>query len=218
MVMPLEDKYSTTRNELLDQLSYAIGGRVAEELVFHDPTTGASNDIEHATATARKMVTEFGMSEKIGAVRVGQANNEVFLGRDMGHTRDYSEQVAAVVDTEVRRLVDFAHDEAWEILNDYREVLDALVEELLERETLNQAELAEVFAAITKRPPREVWLSSPDRPVSALPPVRTPREKAAGNGQAEVPQDEAAAARPEHPAGPVGEVPPGGGVDPGRLG
>jgi cell division protease FtsH len=218
MVMPAEDKYSTTRNELMDQLAYAMGGRVAEEVVFHDPTTGASNDIEKATAVARKMVTEFGMSEKIGAVRVGQANNEVFLGRDMGHTRDYSEQVAAVVDTEVRRLVDFAHDEAWEILNDYREVLDALVEELLERETLNQAELAEVFAPITKRPPREVWLSSPDRPVSALPPVRTPREKAAGNGRAEVPQDEAAGARPEHPAGPVGEVPPGGGVDPGRLG
>jgi cell division protease FtsH len=218
MVMPAEDKYSTTRNELMDQLAYAMGGRVAEEVVFHDPTTGASNDIEKATAVARKMVTEFGMSEKIGAVRVGQANNEVFLGRDMGHTRDYSEQVAAVVDTEVRRLVDFAHDEAWEILNDYREVLDALVEELLERETLNQAELAEVFAPIAKRPPREVWLSSPDRPVSALPPVRTPREKAAGNGHAEVPQDEAAAARPEHPAGPVGEVPPGGGVDPGRLG
>jgi cell division protease FtsH len=218
MVMPAEDKYSTTRNELMDQLAYAMGGRVAEEVVFHDPTTGASNDIEKATAVARKMVTEFGMSEKIGAVRVGQANNEVFLGRDMGHTRDYSEQVAAVVDTEVRRLVDYAHDEAWEILNDYRVVLDALVEELLERETLNQAELAEIFAPITKRPPREVWLSSPDRPVSQLPPVRTPREKAAGNGHAEIPQDEAAAARPEHPAGPVGEVPPGGGVDPGRLG
>ena len=218
MVMPTEDRYSTTRNELMDQLAYAMGGRVAEEVVFHDPTTGASNDIEKATAVARKMVTEFGMSEKIGAVRVGQAGGEVFLGRDMGHIRDYSEQVAAVVDEEVRRLVDFAHDEAWDILNEYREVLDALVSELLERETLNQAELAEVFVPITKRPPRDVWLSSPDRPVSALPPVRTPREKAAGNGQPEVPQDEAAAAKPDHPAGPVGEVPPSSVVDPGRLG
>jgi cell division protease FtsH len=218
MVMPTEDKYSTTRNELLDQLAYAMGGRVAEELVFHDPTTGASNDIEKATAVARKMVTEFGMSERIGAVRVGQANNEVFLGRDMGHVRDYSEQVAAVVDTEVRRLVDFAHDEAWEILNEYREVLDALVTELLERETLNQAELAEVFAPVTKREPRDVWLSSPDRPVSELPPVRTPTERADGNGAPEVPQDEAAAARPEHPADAVGDAPKGGGSDPGRLG
>ena len=220
MVMPSEDKYSTTRNELLDQLAYAMGGRVAEEVVFHDPTTGASNDIEKATAVARKMVTQYGMSEKVGAVRVGQADGEVFLGRDMGHTRDYSEEVAAAVDGEVRRLVDFAHDEAWEIVNEYRDVLDSLVTELLERETLNQAQLAEIFAPIVKREPREVWLSSPDRPVSDLPPVRTPRELAAGNGapSAETPQDEAAAAKPEHPAGPVGEVPPSGRVDPGRLG
>ncbi len=235
MVMPSEDKYSTTRNELLDQLAYAMGGRVAEEVVFHDPTTGASNDIEKATAVARKMVTQYGMSERVGAVRVGQGDGEVFLGRDMGHTRDYSEEVAAVVDGEVRRLVDFAHDEAWEILNTYREVLDTLVVELLERETLNQAQLAEVFAPVVKREPREVWLSSPDRPVSDQPPVRTPKELRDGNGSAgssaagaasgasddlpdEVPQDEAAGARPEHPAGPVGEVPPGGPVDPGRLG
>src|SRR5450756_3118851 len=93
------------------------------------------------------MVTEFGMSEKIGAVRVGQAGGEVFLGRDMGHIRDYSEQVAGVVDEEVRRLVDFAHDEAWDILNEYREVLDALVSELLERETLNQAELCLLYTS-----------------------------------------------------------------------
>jgi len=235
MVMPTEDKYSTTRNELLDQLAYAMGGRVAEEVVFHDPTTGASNDIEKATAVARKMVTQYGMSERVGAVRVGQGDGEVFLGRDMGHTRDYSEEMAAVVDGEVRRLVDFAHDEAWEIVTTYREVLDALVTELLERETLNQAQLAEIFAPIVKREPREVWLSSPDRPVSDLPPVRTPKELRDGNGSAtpgakargrngtsgvpdEVPQDEAAGARPEHPAGPVGEVPPGGPVDPGRLG
>ena len=220
MVMPSEDKYSTTRNELLDQLAYAMGGRVAEEVVFHDPTTGASNDIEKATAVARKMVTQYGMSEKVGAVRVGQSDGEVFLGRDMGHTRDYSEEVAAAVDGEVRRLVDFAHDEAWEIVNEYRDVLDSLVTELLERETLNQAQLAEIFAPIVKRDPREVWLSSPDRPVSDLPPVRTPRELAAGNGapSAETPQDEAAAAKPEHPAGPVGELPPSGRVDPGRLG
>ena len=211
MVMPTEDRYSVTRNELLDQLAYAMGGRVAEELVFHDPTTGASNDIEKATSVARKMVTEYGMSEKIGAVRIGQAGGEVFLGRDMAHQREFSEEVAAVVDTEVRRLVDYAHDEAWDILTTYREVLDALVVELLEKESLNQAELAEIFAPITKRPPREVWLSSPDRPVSEVPPVQTSAERAADNGSP-VPQDEAAAASPEHPAGPIGQVPPGGTV------
>ncbi|MCB2177609.1 MAG: ATP-dependent zinc metalloprotease FtsH [Actinomycetales bacterium] len=209
MVMPTEDKYSVTRNELLDQLAYSMGGRVAEEIVFHDPTTGAANDIEKATTTARKMVTQFGMSDRIGAVHLGQESGEVFLGRDVGHQRDYSEDVAGAVDVEVRRLIDAAHDEAYEILNQYRAVLDDLVVQLLERETLNQAELAEVFGPVTKREPREVWLSSPERRVSDLPPVQTAAEKARGNGHA-VPQDEAAAARPEHPAAPVGEVPPEG--------
>ncbi|MBX9245913.1 ATP-dependent zinc metalloprotease FtsH [Actinotalea ferrariae] len=212
MVMPAEDKYSTTRNELLDQLAYAMGGRVAEEIVFHDPTTGASNDIEKATAIARKMVTQYGMSEKIGAVKLGQDSGEVFLGRDMGHGKEYSESVASVVDVEVRRLMDFAHDEAYEVLNTYREVLDTLVVELLERETLNQAELAAIFQPITKREPRDVWLSGPDRTPSDIPPVQTAREKAGSNGHPVIPQDEAAAARPEHPASPVGEVPPGGTV------
>jgi cell division protease FtsH len=178
MVMPLEDKYSTTRNELLDQLAYAMGGRVAEELVFHDPTTGASNDIEKATATARKMVTQYGMSEVIGAIKLGQDSGEVFMGRDLGHGRDYSETVAAQVDVEVRRLVDAAHDEAWEILVRYRDVLDELVLELLDRETLNQAELAVVFEKVVKRPARDVWLSSDDRAVSERPPVLTPDERA----------------------------------------
>ena len=125
--MPTDDKYSTTRNEILDQLAYALGGRVAEELVFHDPTTGASNDIEKATGLARRMVTQFGMSERIGAIKLGQSQGEVFLGRDMGHQRDYSEEVAGIVDEEVRRFIENAHDEAWEILVENRAVLDRLV-------------------------------------------------------------------------------------------
>ena len=194
MVMPMEDKYSTTRNELLDQLAYAMGGRVAEEIVFHDPTTGASNDIEKATATARKMVTEYGMSEKVGAIKLGSGSGEPFLGRDMGHQRDYSEAVAGTVDHEVRKLVEAAHDEAWEVLTQYRDVLDDLVLRLLEKETLNQAELAEVFAPVVKREPRDVWLSSEQRTVHTRGPIMTDAERAAanGNGQAVVPQDEAA--------------------------
>src|SRR5690625_5256787 len=176
MVMPTEDKYSTTRNELLDQLAYAIGGRVAEEIVFHDPTTGASSDIEKATSLARKMVMEYGMSERVGAIKLGQAGGEVFLGRDMGHERDYSESVAGIIDEEVRRLVEAAHDEAWEVLNEYREVLDNLVLELLEKETLNQNQLAEVFAPVEKRPLRPVWLSSQERAVSDIPPVAMPEK------------------------------------------
>lgn len=180
MVMPSEDKYSTTRNELLDQLAYAMGGRVAEELVFHDPTTGASNDIEKATAIARKMVTQYGMSDKVGAVKLGISDSEPFLGRDMGHQRDYSEDMAGIIDDEVRLLLDRAHDEAWEILTEYREVLDALVVALLEQETLNEKELAEVFAPVRKRDPRPVWHSSPNRPVSAIPPVTSPAQASSG--------------------------------------
>jgi cell division protease FtsH len=216
MVMPLEDKYSTTRNELLDQLAYAMGGRVAEELVFHDPTTGASNDIEKATEVARKMVTQFGMSEKIGAIKLGQDSGEVFMGRDMGHGREYSETVAATVDVEVRRLIEAAHDEAWSILVDYRDVLDDLVLELLEHETLNQAELAVIFTPITKRPARDVWLSSEERAVSERPPVLTPGERARLNGGGMIPQDQAAAARDEHPAAVLVEVPPYQTPDPGQ--
>ena len=179
MVMPTDDKYSTTRNEILDQLSYAMGGRVAEEVVFHDPTTGASNDIEKATGMARKMVTEFGMSERVGAIKLGQSQGEVFLGRDMGHQRDYSEEVAGVVDEEVRKLIDAAHDEAWHVINDNRDILDKLVLDLLEHETLNAKELAAIFAPIRKRPLRPTWLSSETRFLSDQPPVLTPAEKAA---------------------------------------
>src|SRR5690625_262578 len=199
MVMPTEDKYSTTRNELLDQLAYAMGGRVAEEIVFHDPTTGAANDIEKATATARRMVKEFGMSERVGAIKLGTASNEVFLGRDMGSEREYSEDVAGRVDAEVRRLIESAHDEAWEILTEYRHVLDELALALLERETLNEAELAEVFQGVEKREPRPVWLSSQQRAISDKPPVQTPREVSAGE-EAMLPSDQAAAAGDEHPA------------------
>ncbi len=209
MVMPVEDKYSVTRNELLDQLAYAMGGRVAEELVFHDPTTGAGNDIEKATATARRMVTQFGMSSRLGAIRLGQADGEVFLGRDVGHQRDYSEDVAGSIDLEVRALIEKAHDEAWEILVEYRDVLDHLVLELLEKETLNTEQLAEIFKPIVKRAPRQVWLSSDQRAVSDRPPVLTPAEKAASNGHAVVPEDEAAAANPERPPVEAVEVPPG---------
>ncbi|MBW8871681.1 MAG: ATP-dependent zinc metalloprotease FtsH, partial [Leifsonia sp.] len=152
MVLPLEDKYSITRNELLDQLAYAMGGRVAEEIVFHDPTTGASNDIEKATSIARKMVTEYGMSADIGSVKLGQANGEMFLGRDMGHQRDYSERIAERVDAEVRGLIEKAHDEAWEVLNENRAILDRLAASLLEHETLDHNQIAEIFADVKKLP------------------------------------------------------------------
>ena len=177
MVMPLGDKYSITRNELLDQLTYAMGGRVAEELVFHDPTTGASNDIDKATSIARRMVTEYGMSATVGAVKLGQSSGEVFLGRDMGHQRDYSESVAQMVDVQVRNLIDHAHTEAWKVLNQNRAILDRLATELLEKETLDHKQLAVIFEKVKKLPERPQWLSSKARPVSAAGPVAMPAKK-----------------------------------------
>ncbi|MBC7723882.1 MAG: ATP-dependent zinc metalloprotease FtsH, partial [Burkholderiaceae bacterium] len=176
MVMPVEDRYSVTRNELLDQLAYAMGGRVAEEIVFHDPTTGASNDIEKATSTARKMVTEFGMSSSIGSVKLGAGTSEMFLGRDMGGSRDYSERLSEQVDAEVRALIENAHDEAWQVLNENRDILDALALELLEKETLDQTQLKEIFAEVRKLPVRPQWLSSNKRPVSDRPPILMPEK------------------------------------------
>ncbi|NQX12642.1 ATP-dependent metallopeptidase FtsH/Yme1/Tma family protein [Microbacteriaceae bacterium VKM Ac-2855] len=178
MVLPLEDKYSTTRNELLDQLTYAMGGRVAEEIVFHDPTTGASNDIEKATSIARKMVTDYGMSSNVGAVKLGQSSGEMFLGRDMGHQRDYSEQIAEQVDAETRQLIEQAHDEAWQVINANRDILDRLAAELLEKETLDHDQLAEIFKEVRRIDERPQWLSSDKRPLSDLPPIAVPVAKA----------------------------------------
>jgi len=182
MVLPDEDKYSTTRNELLDQLAYALGGRAAEELVFHDPTTGAGNDIEKATKLARAMVTQYGMTERLGTIKLGQDSGEVFLGRDMGHQRDYSEEVAAIVDEEVKKLIETAHDEAWEVLVENREILDRLVLELLEKETLDKAQIADIFRDVRMRPARPAWTGSTRRVPSDRPPVKTPKELELANG------------------------------------
>ncbi|KTR49975.1 ATP-dependent zinc metalloprotease FtsH [Curtobacterium oceanosedimentum] len=180
MVLPLEDKYSVTRNELLDQLTYAMGGRVAEEIVFHDPTTGASNDIEKATSTARKMVTEYGMSRAVGSVKLGSGSSEPFVGREMGggSGRDYSENIAETVDAETRALLEAAHDEAYQVLNDNRDILDRLAGELLEKETLDAPELVEIFKDVRKLPERPQWLSSDRRPVSNLPAIEFPGKAA----------------------------------------
>jgi cell division protease FtsH len=185
MVLPLEDKYSITRNELLDQLAYAMGGRVAEEIVFHDPTTGASNDIEKATSIARKMVTEYGMSTRVGSVKLGAAQGEPFLGRDMGYTRDYSDSIAETIDAEVRAFIEQAHDEAWQVLNKNRDILDRLATELLEKETLDHTQLAEIFAEVEKLPERPQWLSSDSRPLSDRPPVKVPAKLPVDEGLVE---------------------------------
>ena len=174
MVLPDDDKYSTTRNQLLDQLAYSLGGRAAEELIFHDPSTGASNDIEKATALARAMVTQYGMTEAIGAIKLGSDASEPFMGRDYGHQRDYSESVAAKVDAEMRKLIENAHQEAFDILVENRATLDAMVLELLEKETLNKEEIAAIFAKVNSWPRRPAWTGSSTRIPSQQPPVAVP--------------------------------------------
>jgi cell division protease FtsH len=185
LVLPTEDKYTQTRAELIDTLAYALGGRAAEELVYHEPTTGAGNDIEKATAIARAMITEYGMSAKLGAVKYGQNDGEPFLGRTMGHQRDYSESVSSEIDSEVRGLIELAHDEAWEILVEYRDVLDNLVLELIEKETITQADMARICARVIKRPPIAPFHTFGKRKASDQPPVMTPNEIEALKNQAE---------------------------------
>jgi cell division protease FtsH len=174
MVLPDEDKYSTTRNQLLDQLAYSLGGRAAEELIFHDPSTGASNDIEKATELARAMVTQYGMTEAIGAIKLGGGASEPFLGRDYRHQRDYSENIAGIVDREIRRLIENAHQEAFDILVANRKILDEMVIELLEKETLNKDEIAAIFKKVKLVTKRPAWTGSATRIPSEQPPVDVP--------------------------------------------
>lgn len=173
MVLPLEDRYSISRNQLLDQIAYAMGGRVAEEIVFHDPTTGASNDFEKATNIARDMVIKYGFSAKLGATSFGNSG-EVFIGRDMAQAREYSEATAQQIDAEVRLILDAAHDEAYKALMTNRKVLDAMAKELMERETLQAEDIAKLFKQVKKLPKRALWLSKKTRPVSKQGPIAIP--------------------------------------------
>ncbi|GAB3967606.1 ATP-dependent zinc metalloprotease FtsH [Plantactinospora veratri] len=185
LVLPTEDKYTQTRAEMIDTLAYALGGRAAEELVFHEPTTGAADDIVKASALARAMITQYGMSSKLGAIKYGTSGDEPFLGRNMGHERDYSDAVAAEIDAEIRSLIELAHDEAWEILVEYRDVLDNLVLELIEKETLSTADMARICARVVKRPPMAPYNGFGKRQPSTEPPVLTPGEKEKLKAQAE---------------------------------
>ena len=183
LAVPEDDKGLHTRSELIARLVMALGGRAAEELVFHEPTTGASSDIEQATKIARAMVTEFGMSSKLGAVKYGTEHGDPFLGRTMGNQADYSHEVARDIDDEVRKLIEAAHTEAWEILTEYRDVLDTVAGELLEKETLHRAELETIFADIEKRPRLTLFDDFGGRIPSDKPPIKTPGELAIERGE-----------------------------------
>ena len=148
--LPDSEKYLSSKAELKDRLAMLMGGRVAEELIFADPTTGASNDIEKATDIARRMVMEFGMSEKLGPMLYGKGSNEVFLGRDYGRQQDYSDEIASSIDDEVRNLLNDAHVIAGKILKKFKKQMDAMVKQLMEKETLNKDEVADIFKTIAK--------------------------------------------------------------------
>ncbi|CAN5770532.1 ATP-dependent zinc metalloprotease FtsH [soil metagenome] len=152
--LPTEDRFLESRSGLIDQLAMLLGGRVAEELVFQDPTTGASNDLERVSKIARKMVCEYGMSEKLGPMALGDKVDQPFLGRDMGHNADYSEHVASEIDEEIRRLIDEAHQEAWEICSTYRAQLDSMVALLIEKETIEKSDVERLLADVPKRAAR----------------------------------------------------------------
>src|SRR6202167_2683544 len=183
LAVPEDDKGMHTRSELIARLVMALGGRAAEELVFREPTTGAVSDIEQATKIARAMVTEFGMSSKLGAVKYGTEHGDPFLGRTMGNQADYSHEVARDIDDEVRKLIEAAHTEAWEILTEYRDVLDTLAGELLDKETLHRAELEGIFADVEKRPRLTLFDDFGGRIPSDKPPIKTPGELAIERGE-----------------------------------
>ena len=184
MVMPTEDRFNKTRNQLLDDLVYSMGGRVAEEIVFRDPSTGPANDIQQATKTARAMVTDYGMSDRIGMVKLGDADTEAF-GHGSGEgPRAFSDETAAIIDEEVRRLLDNAMREAWEILTNNRAILDTLAARLLEEETLDEAQLAQIFKDVVKAPERPVWNYQSD---AAVPGARLGNPVGVSSAQASAP-------------------------------
>ncbi|GGK11758.1 ATP-dependent zinc metalloprotease FtsH [Pilimelia terevasa] len=210
LVLPTEDKYTQTRAEMIDTLAYALGGRAAEELVFHEPTTGAGNDIEKATNLARAMITQYGMSSKLGAIKYGTTGDEPFLGRTYGHERDYSDAVAAEIDAEVRGLIELAHDEAWEILVEYRDVLDDIVVELMEKETISTADMARICERVAKRPPMAPYSGNGKRKRSTLPPVAIPAataedaEARAADPETRIAEPPSLPTEPGAGSGPVG--------------
>ena len=183
LVVPEDDKSLMTRADMIARIVMAMGGRAAEEYIFGEPTSGASSDIDQATRIARTMVTEYGMSAKLGAVKYGSEGGDPFLGRGGGGGAEYSPEVAKIIDDEVRRIIDAAHTEAWQVLDSNRGILDAVAAELLEKETLRQDDLERLFADVVKRPRITEFDDFGGRIPSTQPPIKTPGELAKERGE-----------------------------------
>ena len=175
-----EDRYNHSRSQLRDAMAMALGGRTAEEIVFREPTTGAENDIEKVTRIARAMVTEYGMSDTLGPQQLGHRDGEVFLGRELNHQANYSEEVAAAIDREVRTLVEEAHSRARAVLVHHRGVLDRMARDLVEKETLDSLELADILGSL------EPWPSAEAAPARS---ARRDQRRADSGGPVPVPAD-----------------------------
>jgi cell division protease FtsH len=196
LALPTHDRYLIRRSELVDQLAMLLGGRTAEELIFADPTSGAANDIEKATQIARRMVMEYGMSDKLGPMQYGKANGEVFLGRDYSRQQDYSDEVAAFIDEEVRKMINAAHEEAKVILSHHKEAMERMVDELLEHETVDRDRVAEIFADIPKWEHTEsgsLRIRYPENPI--IPQPREHEEPIAAASDEEEPAEAPSSAR-----------------------
>jgi len=164
--MPQEDKFLTTKAELTDNLAMTLGGRAAEEIVFSEITTGASNDLEKVTATAKQMVMRFGMSEKLGPRVFGHDHGQPFLGREFSAEPDYSDEIAREIDDEIRRIVEAAHQRAKDLLTEYRQELGTISEILVKRETIEKEEFAALLAGKSED---EVFGSEAPPPGSPIP-------------------------------------------------
>ena len=146
MPLPEKDEMFNTKGKILQNIMVSVGGRIAEEIIFDDITTGASQDIKQATSMARSMVVKYGMSEKIGMINYETEGDEVFIGRDLGHTKNYGENVASVIDSEVKRIIDECYDKARTMILEHVDVLHKCTELLMEREKIGQEEFAQLFA------------------------------------------------------------------------
>ncbi len=166
MFLPEEDILSQTRSQLIDQIGVSLGGRVAEETVYAEITTGAQDDLEKCTKLARRMVTEFGMSERLGPMTFGKRNDHVFLGRDFGHERDYGEQIATIIDEEVKRIINTQYEIVTDLLKKHRPHMDAIVKVLLEKETLEAKEVEAIMDEVN----RKLAAGTQDHPPDSTPP------------------------------------------------
>jgi cell division protease FtsH len=178
MYLPLEDKYTNRKNELLDRLVVIMGGRVAEELIFGDVTNGATGDIRMATGIARKMVCEWGMSERLGMVEYGEHEDYVFLGRDIARSRAYSEATAQEIDREVKQLCDDSYQRALKVLKQRKDTLVTIAKALLEYETLDGRQIREIINSgrLINPPPPISPANREDRP----PEVTRPQPEGVG--------------------------------------